>query len=114
MAVEKKTMSLQQRAGTKTAHDVKDLKLAAKGHGRIEWSGRSMPVLASIRERFAEEKPLKGLRISACLHVTSETAHLMTTLHAGGASLVLCASNPLRTQDDVAAALVDGGISLFA
>ncbi len=106
MAVEKKTM--------KTAHHVKDLSLAPKGHGRIEWAGRSMPVLASIRERFAKEKPLKGLRISACLHVTSETAHLMTTLHAGGGSLVLCASNPLSTQDDVAAALVDDGISVFA
>ncbi len=106
MAVEKKTM--------KTAHHVKDLSLAPKGHGRIEWAGRSMPVLASIRERFAKEKPLKGLRISACLHVTSETAHLMQTLHAGGGSLVLCASNPLSTQDDVAAALVDDGISVFA
>jgi adenosylhomocysteinase len=106
MAVEKKTL--------KIAHHVKDLSLAPKGHGRIEWAGRSMPVLASIRQRFAKEKPLKGLRISACLHVTSETAHLMQTLHAGGGSLVLCASNPLSTQDDVAAALVDDGISVFA
>src|SRR5258708_8147902 len=102
------------RKQMKTAHHVKDLNLAPKGHGRIEWAGRSMPVLASIRERFAKEKPLKGLRISACLHVTSETAHLMQTLHAGGGSLVLCASNPLSTQDDVAAALVDDGISVFA
>ena len=106
MAVAKKVM--------KTAHHVKDLSLAPKGHGRIEWAGRSMPVLGSIRERFDKQKPLKGLRISACLHVTSETAHLMQTLHAGGAELVLCASNPLSTQDDVAAALVDQGISVYA
>jgi len=82
------------RKHMKTAHHVKDLDLAPKGHGRIEWAGRSMPVLASIRERFAKQKPLKGLRVSACLHVTTETAHLMQTLHAGGADLVLCASNP--------------------
>ena len=106
MAVSKKHL--------KTAHHVKDLDLAPKGHGRIEWAGRSMPVLASIRERFAKQKPLKGIRISACLHVTTETAHLMHTLHAGGAELVLCASNPLSTQDDVAAALVDDGISVYA
>jgi adenosylhomocysteinase len=106
MAVARKEM--------KTAHHVKDLNLAAKGHGRIEWAGRSMPVLADIRERFGREKPFEGLRISACLHVTTETAHLMQTLHAGGARLVLCASNPLSTQDDVAAALVEQGISVFA
>ena len=106
MAVARKEM--------KTAHHVKDPNLAAKGHGRIEWAGRSMPVLADIRERFGKEKPLKGQRISACLHVTTETAHLMQTLHAGGAELVLCASNPLSTQDDVAAALVDQGISVYA
>jgi len=106
MAVSKEKM--------KTAHHVKDLELAPKGHGRIEWAGRSMPVLKSIRERFEKEKPLKGLRISACLHVTTETAHLMQTLHAGGGDLVLCASNPLSTQDDVAAALVDSGISTYA
>ena len=98
----------------KTAHHVKDLTLAAKGHGRIEWAGRSMPVLGSIKDRFAKEKPLKGQRVSACLHVTTETAHLMHTLQAGGADIVLCASNPLSTQDDVAAALVDSGISTFA
>jgi adenosylhomocysteinase len=98
----------------KTAHHVKDLNLAPKGHGRIEWAGRSMPVLGSIRDRFAKQKPLRGMRISACLHVTTETAHLMQTLQAGGADLVLCASNPLSTQDDVAAALVDQGISVFA
>src|SRR5438132_10001885 len=106
MAVAKTTM--------KTAHHVKDMNLAEKGHGRIEWAERSMPVLRDIKSRFAKEKPLKGLRISACLHVTSETAHLMQTLHAGGAELVLCASNPLSTQDDVAAALVDQGISVYA
>src|SRR5256712_4312593 len=106
MAVSKKHM--------KVAHHVKDLNLAPKGHGRIEWAGRSMPVLASIRERFEKQKPLKGIRISACLHVTSETAHLMHTLHAGGAELVLCASDPLSTQDDGAAALVDDGISVYA
>src|SRR2546425_4819790 len=106
MAVSKKHL--------KTAHHVKDLNLAPKGHGRIEWAGRSMPVLASIRERFAKQKPLKGMRLSACLHVTSETALLMATLHAGGADIVLCASNPLSTQDDVAAALVDQGISTYA
>src|SRR5437016_4484596 len=102
------------RKQMKTGHHVKDPNLAPKGHGRIEWAGRSMPVLTSIRERFSKQKPLKGLRISACLHVTSETAHLMQTLHAGGAELVLCASNPLSTQDDVAAALVDQGISVYA
>src|SRR5260370_34854720 len=102
MAVEKKTM--------KTAHHVKDLSLAPKGHGRIEWAGRPTPVLASIRERFGKEKPLKGLRISACLHVTSETAHLMTTLHAGGGPRVRCASNPLSTQGDGAAAPVADGL----
>ncbi|HET7785674.1 MAG TPA: adenosylhomocysteinase, partial [Myxococcales bacterium] len=98
----------------KTSHHVKDLNLAPKGHGRIEWAGRSMPVLGSIRDRFAKQKPLRGMRISACLHVTTETAHLMQTLHAGGGDVVLCASNPLSTQDDVAAALVDQGISVFA
>src|SRR2546430_8561649 len=102
------------RKHMKTAHHVKDLNLAPKGHGRIEWAGRSMPALGSIRDRFAKQKPLKGMRISACLHVTSETAHLMQTLHAGGARLGLCAPNPLSTQDDVAAALVDQGISVYA
>jgi adenosylhomocysteinase len=111
MAVAKKMMSSGKSA---QQHHVKDLGLAAKGHGRIEWAGRSMPVLTSIRERFAKQKPLKGLRVSACLHVTTETAHLMQTLKAGGADLVLCASNPLSTQDDVAAALVDQGIRTYA
>ena len=87
-------------------HDVKSLDLAAEGKRRIEWADHDMPVLAVIRERFAKEKPLKGLKMSACLHVTAETANLGRTLKAGGAELVLCASNPLSTQDDVAAALV--------
>src|SRR5690242_21820344 len=87
--------------------DVKDLALAAEGVRRIEWADRQMPVLAAIRERFEREQPLAGYRISACLHVTTETANLMRTLKAGGAEIVLCASNPLSTQDDVAASLVD-------
>lgn len=87
-------------------HHVKDLALADAGKARIEWADRDMPVLAQIRERFAQERPLEGLRVSACLHVTTETANLMRTLKAGGADIVLCASNPLSTQDDVAAALV--------
>jgi adenosylhomocysteinase len=87
--------------------DIKDGKLAEGGRRRIEWAEREMPVLAQIRERFAKEKPLKGIRLSACLHVTSETASLARTLVAGGADLVLTASNPLSTQDDVAAALVN-------
>jgi len=96
-------------------HDVKDKSLAAAGTLRIEWAEKEMPVLALIRERFAREKPLAGVRIGACLHVTSETASLMRTLAAGGAELALCASNPLSTQDDVAAALVvELGISTFA
>jgi len=87
-------------------HDVKDLKLAARGRDRIEWAEEQMPVLRLIRERFAKEKPLKGVTLGACLHVTTETANLMRTLKAGGATLGLCASNPLSTQDDTAAALV--------
>src|SRR3954471_16256271 len=88
-------------------YDVKDLALADEGKRRIEWADRQMPVLAAIRERFEREQPLAGHRISACLHVTTETANLMRTLQAGGADVVLCASNPLSTQDDVAAALSD-------
>jgi adenosylhomocysteinase len=96
-------------------HDVKDLALADAGKARIEWADRDMPVLASIRERFEREKPLAGVRVSACLHVTTETANLMRTLKAGGADIVLCASNPLSTQDDVAAALVTHyGIRTYA
>jgi adenosylhomocysteinase len=87
-------------------HDVKKLELATGGRYRIEWAEQEMPVLRSIRERFKKEQPLKGLRISACLHVTTETANLMHTLQVGGADLVLCASNPLSTQDDVASSLV--------
>ncbi len=89
-----------------TEHDIKDPDLATGGRYRIEWAEQEMPVLRAIRERFAEEKPLSGVRISACLHVTTETANLMRTLQAGGADVVLTASNPLSTQDDVAASLV--------
>lgn len=88
-------------------YDIKDLQLAEGGRRRIDWAEREMPVLRSIRERFEKEKPLKGIRVSACLHVTTETANLMRTLQAGGADIVLTASNPLSTQDDVAAALVN-------
>ncbi|MBI2216524.1 MAG: adenosylhomocysteinase [Candidatus Rokubacteria bacterium] len=87
-------------------HDVKDLGLAQAGRLKIEWAEQSMPVLRQVRERFAKEQPLKGIRLGACLHVTTETAVLMLTLKAGGAQLALCASNPLSTQDDTAAALV--------
>ena len=87
-------------------YDIKDPNLAAEGMARIEWAEREMPVLRLIRERFSKETPLQGLRVAACLHVTSETANLMRTLQAGGAEVALCASNPLSTQDDVAAALV--------
>ncbi len=87
-------------------YDVKDIKLADKGKLRIEWANQSMPVLNLIKKRFEKEKPLKGVRLAACLHVTTETASLMQTLKAGGAEVVLCASNPLSTQDDVAASLV--------
>ncbi len=89
-----------------TDHDIKDLNLAPAGRLRIEWAEREMPVLRLIRERFASERPLKGVRLAACLHITTETANLARTLQAGGAELVLTASNPLSTQDDVAAALV--------
>ena len=99
----------------KLAGDVKDLRLAAKGKLRIEWANQWMPVLQMIRKRFIKERPLKGVRISACLHVTTETANLAITLRDGGADLVLCASNPLSTQDDVAASLVkDYGIPTYA
>jgi adenosylhomocysteinase len=95
--------------------DVKDLALATEGIRRIEWADRQMPVLAAIRDRFEREQPLNGYRIAACLHVTTETANLARTLKAGGADVVLCASNPLSTQDDVAAALVEEfDISVFA
>jgi adenosylhomocysteinase len=95
---------------TDTSYDVKDLSLAEAGKQRIAWAYREMPVVKLIRERFTAEKPLQGIRISGCLHITTETANLALTLKAGGADVVLCASNPLSTQDDVAAALVDYGI----
>ncbi len=96
-------------------HDVADLSLAAQGMRRIAWADRHMPVLASIRERFAKERPLAGERLAACLHVTTETANLVRTLVAGGAEVRVCASNPLSTQDDVAAALVkELGVATFA
>ena len=102
-------------AGAAPAHDVTDLGLAAEGVRRIEWAEREMPVLRLIRERFERERPLEGLRIGACLHVTTETANLMRTLAAGGAQVVLAASNPLSTKDDVAAALVaEYGIATYA
>lgn len=97
------------------SYDVKDPSLAAAGKLRIEWAEMEMPVLRQIRQRFAAEKPLKGIRMAACLHVTTETANLVLTLQAGGAEVALCASNPLSTQDDVAAALAtEYGIAVFA
>lgn len=96
-------------------YDIKDIKMAAKGKSRIQWADQDMPVLTQVRERFEKEKPLDGARISACLHVTTETANLLRTLKAGGAQVMCCASNPLSTQDDVAAALVEEfGIPVFA
>jgi adenosylhomocysteinase len=96
-------------------YDVKDLSLAAEGKKRIEWADKDMPVLQLVRKRFAKEQPLKGYRMSACLHITTETANLLRTLVAGGAEVVDCASNPLSTQDDNAAALVkEYGINVFA
>ncbi len=94
--------------------DVRDVAMAPAGRDRIEWAGAEMPVTALIRERFEKEKPLAGIRIGACLHVTTETANLMRTLQAGGAQVALCASNPLSTQDDTAAALAESGIDIFA
>jgi adenosylhomocysteinase len=96
-------------------HDIRDIQLAEKGRLRMEWAWKTMPVLASVEERFLREKPLKGARLAACLHVTTETGNLMRVLRAGGAEVALCASNPLSTQDDVAAALVkDFGVPTFA
>src|SRR5919106_5711340 len=88
-------------------YDIADISLAEPGQKRIEWADRQMPVLAQIRERFERERPLDGIRMACCLHVTTETGNLTRTLVAGGAEVTLCASNPLSTQDDVAAALVD-------
>jgi adenosylhomocysteinase len=100
---------------TKPKHEVKDLSLASMGRQRIEWAGREMPVLRQIRDRFAQEKPLAGIRLIACCHVTTETAHLAIALKAAGADAILIASNPLSTQDDVAASLVaDHDIPVFA
>src|SRR5690349_21082398 len=100
---------------SQTSFDVKNMELADLGKRRIEWANQSMPVLQSIRKEFIKNQPLKGIRISACLHVTTETANLGITLRDGGAEVVLCASNPLSTQDDVAASLVrDYNISTFA
>src|SRR5438067_8208286 len=96
-------------------HDVKNVGQAGAGRLRIEWAEQSMPVLRQVRERFTKEQPLKGIRLGACLHVTTETAVLMLTLKAGGAQLALCASNPLSTQDDTAAALgAEYDIPVFA
>ena len=95
---------------TSVNYDIKDPSLAEAGRKRIEWAYREMPVIKLIRERFSAEKPLQGIRIAGCLHITTETANLALTLQAGGAELILCASNPLSTQDDVAAALVEYGI----
>ena len=95
-------------------YDIKEPSLAREGRQRIQWAAQEMPVLRLIRERFEREKPLKGAKISGCLHITTETANLAHTLVAGGADLALCASNPLSTQDDVAAALAEDGISVFA
>jgi adenosylhomocysteinase len=101
--------------GVKIPHDIKDISLAAQGRLRIEWADNYMPVLALIRKRFEKEKPLKGQTLACCLHITTETANLLRTLQAGGARVFACASNPLSTQDDVAAACVkDFGISVFA
>ena len=95
-------------------YDIKDISLAESGQQRIEWSAREMPVVRLIAERFKREKPFKDIRISACLHITTETANLAQALREGGANLVLCASNPLSTQDDTAAALVAAGIPVYA
>jgi len=117
MAVARKVVQLKKKApkGAPVDCDVKDLSLAERGRLRIEWAGRSMPVLHLIRDRFAKSKPFKGLRMVACLHVTTETANLAIALKAGGAEVTLCASNPLSTQDDAAASLVmDHGIRVFA
>src|SRR5215467_5838177 len=113
----KKRTPPKTRAGAQgaTQYDVHDLSLAEAGAKRIEWAEKQMPVLRRIRERYAKEQPLKGQRLGACLHVTTETANLLRTLKAGGAEVYCCASNPLSTQDDVAAALVkEYGIPTFA
>lgn len=100
--------------GNEVNYDIADRSLAEHGDRRIEWAARRMPVLGAIRERFEKERPLEGLTVGACMHVTTETACLMLVLRAGGADVALCASNPLSTQDDVAASLVEGGIPVYA
>ncbi|MDP9382450.1 MAG: adenosylhomocysteinase [Chloroflexota bacterium] len=99
---------------TENRYDVKDLAQARAGHDRIAWAERDMPVLRQVRERFEKERPFEGVRFAACLHVTTETANLLLALQAGGAEVAVCASNPLSTQDDVAAALVESGIAAYA
>ncbi len=114
-AGKRKPMSVPSRNGRGLASDVRDIALAAAGRRRIEWADEQMPVLRLIRERFLKEKPLRGERLGACLHITTETANLLRALKAGGAEVSCCASNPLSTQDDVAAALVkEYGIASFA
>ncbi|HLM00903.1 MAG TPA: adenosylhomocysteinase, partial [Pyrinomonadaceae bacterium] len=103
------------KEGISMEYDIKDINLAPQGKQRIEWADREMPVLRLIRERFEQEKPLEGIKLVACAHITTETANLARTLQAGGAEAILIASNPLSTQDDVAASLVaDWGIPVFA
>jgi adenosylhomocysteinase len=100
---------------TELTHDVRDVRLAEEGVRRIEWAAREMPVIRSIRDRFQREKPLRGIRIAGCLHITTETANLVIAMREGGADIAMCASNPLSTQDDVAAALVgEYGVPVFA
>ena len=107
-------MTATSGSAGKRPFDIKDPSLAGDGRRRIEWAGREMPVLRQIRERYAKERPLAGIKMVVCAHVTTETGNLALTLQAGGADAVVCASNPLSTQDDVAAALVDEGIAVFA
>src|SRR5215469_12637125 len=110
-----KAVTKSRTNGNGRDFDVHDLGLAEAGRKRIEWADKQMPVLRRLRERFAKELPLKGQRMGACLHITCETANLLRTLKAGGAEVLICASNPLSTQDDVAASLVaDEGIPTFA
>src|ERR1044071_166274 len=101
-----KTIGQGEKFSMAKNYDVKEIRLAQNGRKRILWAGQDMPVLQRVKERFQKEKPLQGMRFSACLHVTAETANLVQALKAGGANIVLCASNPLSTQDDVAASLV--------
>src|SRR5947209_19753573 len=101
--------------GSLPPHEIADISRAAEGAAQIEWACGQMPVLSRIRERFARERPLEGIRIAACLHVTAETGSLLTTLAAGGAQAALCSANPLSVQDDVAAALVrEHGVAVRA